>query len=287
MAGSARSAGASGAGRWSDLDRPPLDQRALSRAFAHDPIWRDIRVVDATGSTNADVAALARENKPEGVVLVAEHQTAGRGRLNRRWVAPARSGLSFSMLLRPGVELNRWSLIPLVVGVGVARGVARVCDIGVTLKWPNDLLVGERKLGGILSERVEPTDREQRPAAVVGVGLNVTLREPELPVPTATSLALAGAETSDRDTILRAVLRGVGTQYAQWMEADGDSESVLPAYRELCGTLGQRVRAELPAGETVEGVAVDVRDDGALVIEGANGRRPVSAGDVVHLRPIV
>jgi len=270
--------------RWSDLDRPPLDPRALSRAFAHDPLWREIRVVDATGSTNSDVAALARENVPEGVVLVAEHQTAGRGRLDRRWVAPPRSGLSFSMLLRPDVALSRWSLLPLVVGVGVARGVTRVCEVRVSLKWPNDLLVGDRKLGGILAERVEPAGGDAPAAAVVGVGLNVTLREGELPVPTAISLSLAGASTTDRDTIVRAALREVGQQYARWVAAEGAAATVLPAYRELCATLGKIVRADLPTGDAVEGTAVDVRDDGALMIDTAAGRQPVSAGDVVHLR---
>ena len=270
--------------RWSDLDRPPLDPRALSRAFAHDPLWREIRVVDATGSTNSDVAALARENAPEGVVLVAEHQTGGRGRLDRQWVAPARSGLSFSMLLRPDVEVNRWPLLPLVVGVGVAIGVARVCDVRITLKWPNDLQIGDRKVGGILAERVEPAGGGQPAAAVVGVGLNVTLREAELPVPRAISLSLAGASTTDRDTVLRAALREVARQYGQWVKADGAAAAVLPGYRELCETLGSAVRAELPGGGVVEGVAVDVRDDGALMIDGANGRQPVTAGDVVHLR---
>lgn len=271
--------------RWSDLDRPPLDARALGRAFAHDPLWRDVRVVEATGSTNADVAALARGGTPEGVVLVAEHQTAGRGRLDRRWVAPPRSGLSLSMLLRPDVEVSRWTLLPLLVGVGVARGAAQVCDVAATLKWPNDLMIGERKLGGVLAERVEAADGRQPSAAVVGVGLNITLGEPELPVPTAISLSLAGASVTDRDTILRAVLRGVGVEYARWADAGGAAEAVLPGYRELCATLGKLVRAQLPSGEVVEGVAVDVRADGALVIDGANGAVPVTAGDVVHLRP--
>jgi BirA family biotin operon repressor/biotin-[acetyl-CoA-carboxylase] ligase len=270
--------------RWSDLDRPPLDARALARAFSHDPFWHDVRVVAATGSTNADVAALARGGAPEGRVLVAEHQTAGRGRLDRQWVAPPRSGLSFSMLLRPDVEASRWTLLPLLVGVGVARALAQVCDVAVALKWPNDLMVGERKLGGILAERVEPAGGQQRAAAVVGVGLNVSLREPELPVPTAISLGLAGAAVTDRDTILRAALRGIGTEYARWVEAGGDAGAVLPGYRELCATLGVRVRAQLPSGQLVEGVAVDVRADGALVIDGPNGAAPVSAGDVVHLR---
>jgi BirA family biotin operon repressor/biotin-[acetyl-CoA-carboxylase] ligase len=271
--------------RWSDLDRPPLDARTLGRAFAHDPLWRDIRVVEATGSTNADVAALARGDTPEGVVLVAEHQTAGRGRLDRQWVAPPRSGLSFSMLLRPDVEVSRWTLLPLLVGVGVARGVTQVCDMAVNLKWPNDLMIGERKLGGVLAERVDAAGGQQRSAAVVGVGLNVTLRDSELPVPTAISLGLAGAAVTDRDTILRAVLRGVGAEYARWVDAGGDAEAVLPGYREMCATLGSPVRAQLPSGEAVEGVAVDVRADGALVIDGPRGPAPVTAGDVVHLRP--
>jgi BirA family biotin operon repressor/biotin-[acetyl-CoA-carboxylase] ligase len=173
----------------------------------------------------------------------------------------------------------------LLVGVGVAHGVAQVCDVAVSLKWPNDLMLGERKFGGILAERVEPAGGQQLPAAVVGVGLNVTLREHELPVQTAISLGLEDAAMTDRDTILRATLRGIGTEYARWVELGGDAAAVLPGYRELCATLGMHVRAQLPSGESVEGLAVDIRADGALVIDGANGAAPVSAGDVVHLRP--
>jgi len=160
-----------------------------------------------------------------------------------------------------------------------------VCDVAIALKWPNDLMFGARKLGGILAERVETASGQQRAAAVVGIGMNVTLRESELPVPAAISLSLTGAATTDRDTILRAALRGVGTEYARWVAAGGDAQAVLPGYREICATLGMRVRAQLPSGQAVEGVAVDVRDDGALVIDGANGAAPVTAGDVVHLDP--
>ena len=125
------------ASRWTDLDRPPLDVRALNRALVDGGLWRELRVVDETGSTNADVAELARSGEAEGLVLVAEHQSAGRGRLGRVWRAPARSGLSFSVLLRPvTVPAGRWPLVPLLVGVGVARAVARVTDIEISLKWP-------------------------------------------------------------------------------------------------------------------------------------------------------
>jgi BirA family biotin operon repressor/biotin-[acetyl-CoA-carboxylase] ligase len=269
--------------RWSDLDRPPLDVRALKRALVEGGLWRDIRVVDETGSTNADVAGLARSGEPEGLVLIAEHQTAGRGRLGREWTAPARSGLAFSMLLRPvGVPAKSWTLLPLLVGVGAASAVSRVADLEVTLKWPNDLMIGDRKLGGILAERV---DAPSGPAVVVGVGLNVSLHEAELPVATAVSLGLADAATTDRDTVVRATLRGIAAEYGAWLDARGDGEqSVLPAYRALCRTLGRDVRVELPGDRVVEGRAAGVDADGSLLLETAAGQVVVTAGDVVHLR---
>jgi BirA family transcriptional regulator, biotin operon repressor / biotin---[acetyl-CoA-carboxylase] ligase len=268
--------------RWGDLERPPLDVRALNQALADGGLWREIRVVDETGSTNADVGELARRGEPEGLVLVAEHQTAGRGRLGRGWVAPARSGLFFSMLLRPGaVPVSRWPMVPLLVGVGVARAVGRVAEIEVALKWPNDVMIGERKLGGILAELVDSSDG---PAIVVGIGLNVTLREAELPVPTAISLALAEGSCTDRETLLRASLRGVAAEYEMWHSAAGDPEATLAAYRELCVTIGRDVRVELPGDRAVVGHAVGVDPDGSLVIETPDGRTGVTAGDVVHVR---
>ena len=284
--------------RWTDLERPPLSVRALSRGLVDFGIWREIRVVDETGSTNADVVQLARSGAAAGLVLVAEHQTAARGRLDRGWSAPARSGLTFSVLLRPSdvtpdvmpdlqvglpplpsvaVPPGRWSLLPLVVGVGVASALRRVADVEAGLKWPNDVLIGDRKLAGILAEVVDD-------AVVVGVGLNVTLREAELPVPTAISLALAGASCTDRDTLLRAIVRGIGDEYLAWRRVEGDGErSVLPRYRELCVTLGRDVRVDL-ASDSLEGRAVDINADGSLVVQTSAGRRSVSAGDVVHVR---
>jgi BirA family transcriptional regulator, biotin operon repressor / biotin---[acetyl-CoA-carboxylase] ligase len=284
--------------RWSDLERPPLSVRALSRGLVDYGIWREVRVVEETGSTNADVVELARSGAAAGLVLVAEHQTAARGRLDRAWSAPARSGLTFSVLLRPSdvtpdvmpdlqvgrpprpsvaVPPARWSLLPLVVGVGVASAVRRVAGVDVGLKWPNDLMIGDRKLAGILAEVVDD-------AVVVGVGLNVTLRKAELPVPTAISLALADASCTDRDTLLRAALRGIGDEYLAWRRVEGDGErSVLPRYRELCVTLGRDVSVDL-GGDAFEGRALDVNADGSLVVQTSAGRRSVSAGDVVHVR---
>jgi BirA family biotin operon repressor/biotin-[acetyl-CoA-carboxylase] ligase len=284
--------------RWSDLDRPPLDVRAVQRALVDYGIWRVVQIVDETGSTNADVAQLARSGEVAGLVLVAEHQTSGRGRLDRVWSAPPRSGLTFSMLFRPAdvtadvmphlraglppfdptaVPPVRWPLLPLVVGVGVATALSAVAEVAVALKWPNDLMVGDRKLGGILAEVVDD-------AVIVGVGVNVSLRDAELPVPTATSLALAGASCIDRDTLLRAVVRGIGDEYLAWRQVEGDGErGVLPRYRELCVTLGRDVNVDL-GSESLDGRAVDVNADGSLVVETSTGRRSVTAGDVVHLR---
>jgi len=276
---------------YGDLDRPPLHEAALKRSLIRQGgLWRDVRLVKETGSTNADLAEEARAGAPEGVVLTTELQTAGRGRLGRQWTAPARSGLMFSMLLRPPVPVGEIGWVPLLTGVAVAKAVRRMTSrveagdfgdargdvaVDVRLKWPNDLLVGERKLAGILAERVDD-------AVIVGVGLNVSLKEAELPVPTATSLALEGAPQSDRAPLLRAILRDFEGWYQEWTALKGDPEAsgLRTAYKDLCATLGRTVRVDLPGEETVNGTAVDVDRAGRLVV----GDRAVSAGDVVHVR---
>ncbi|MEU9150952.1 biotin--[acetyl-CoA-carboxylase] ligase [Streptomyces sp. NPDC048417] len=278
--------------RWSDLDRPPLGvaglRRALVRDGGHGGLYCDIEVVQRTGSTNSDLVARALAgDADEGAVLVAEEQTAGRGRLDRQWTAPARSGLFFSVLLKPAeVPVARWGWLPLLTGVAVATGLARVAGVDTALKWPNDLLltVGdeERKAGGILAERAGED------AVVVGVGINVTLRAEELPVPQAGSLALAGALTTDRDPLLRAVLRSLEDWYGRWRAAEGDParSGLQEAYAAGCATLGRTVRAELPGDRSLVGEAVAVDGDGRLVIATEAGvQEPVGAGDIVHLRP--
>jgi BirA family biotin operon repressor/biotin-[acetyl-CoA-carboxylase] ligase len=200
--------------RWSDLDRPPL-RAAVSRQVLEDSrLWRELTVVAETGSTNADLAARAvAEDLGEGVVLTSDHQAAGRGRIGRAWEAPARSGLAVSALLAPReVGTARWSWVPLLTGLAVVDVLHRVCGLPATLKWPNDVLVGEAKVSGILVERVEAPSG---PALVVGTGLNVSLRADELPVPTATSLVLEGSATTDREVLLRAYLRALEHRYGR------------------------------------------------------------------------
>ncbi|WP_406496872.1 biotin--[acetyl-CoA-carboxylase] ligase [Streptomyces sp. NBC_00846] len=285
--------------RWSDLDRPPLNVPALRRGLLRPGgLWTSLDVVETTGSTNSDLVRRAAQGLDEGAVLVAEEQTAGRGRLDRTWSAPARSGLFFSVFLVPGdIPVRQWGWLPLLAGVATATGLARAAGVDTALKWPNDLLVtipkdsdklrpgetplgGERKAGGILAERAGD-------GVVVGIGLNVSLRADELPAPTAGSLALAGAVSTDRETLLRGVLRSLEHWYVQWRAADGDAAAsgLQAAYTAGCATLGRAVRAQLPGDRTLTGEAVAIDSDGRLILSTDDGlQEPVSAGDIVHLR---
>ena len=208
--------------------------------------FADIRWYAEVDSTNRVLADLARAGAPDGVVVGAEHQTAGRGRRGRTWEAPPGASLLVSVLLRPAP-----ALVTLAAGLAAAGACEAVAGVTVGLKWPNDLMVGEAKVGGILAEAVAG-------AAVVGLGVNLAWAPP--------GAARLGTDV-DRRALLNAYLTG--------LDAPGD---VLARYRDRCTTLGRRVRVELP-DEAFEGVATDVDDAGRLVVEG----RPISAGDVVHL----
>ncbi|HEX5567189.1 MAG TPA: biotin--[acetyl-CoA-carboxylase] ligase [Streptomyces sp.] len=278
---------------WSDLERPPLNAVALRRALVRPgALWTGVEVVGSTGSTNTDlVRRAARGEVEEGAVLVAERQTAARGRLDRPWTAPPRSGLFFSVLLTPGVPVERWGWLPLLAGVAAAGALARTAGVDTALKWPNDVLVRiggeERKLGGILTERAGGPGGAG--SVVLGMGLNVSLRADELPVPTAGSLALAGARSTDRDPLLRSVLRALEEWYGRWREADGDPEAsrLREAYTAGCATLGRRVRVLLPGDRELRGEAVAVDSGGRIVLASGEGvQHPVDAGDIVHLRPM-
>ena len=269
-------------GAYSQLDRPPLHQGALRRALVvPGGFWTDLRVVEETGSTNADVAAAARDGAPEGLVIVAERQSAGRGRLGRQWQSPPRAGLALSVLLRPDLPPARLGWLPLLAGVALAESVRRVTRIDAYLKWPNDLLLrGDRKTAGILAEAADG-------AVVLGIGLNVTLREDELPRPDATSLVLGGAASADRDPLLKALLRSLADWYARFTEHGGDPEAsgLREEYVLHCGTLGRRVAVDLPGGGVLEGLATGIDGDGRLQVTDPFGAsHTVAAGDVVHAR---
>lgn len=270
---------------WSDLARPPLRADALRRALvAPAGPYAALEVVPTVASTNSALVDAARRGAPDRTVLIAEYQSAGRGRAARRWVAPARSGLMCSVLLRPnGVPPDRWGWLPLLAGVALCRAISTLGELPAALKWPNDLLLGphQRKVAGILAEVVPDA-----PALVVGVGLNVTLRPEELPTPGATSLAIEQAACTDRDPLLRAVLRALHTELLQWCAHQGDPvvSGLREAYRQRCATLGQQIRVQLPGQPELTGTAVDVDTDGRLVVRSGDQRWALSAGDVTHVR---
>ncbi|MEU8317031.1 biotin--[acetyl-CoA-carboxylase] ligase [Nonomuraea sp. NPDC048881] len=266
--------------RYSDLDRPPLSEAALNRALVRPgALWTGVTVVETTGSTNADLALAAQAGAEQGRVLVAESQVAGRGRLDRAWSAPPRSGLTFSVLLRPTTPVPTQGWLPLLYGVAAASAVRRLAEVDVRLKWPNDLLVGERKLAGVLAERVDD-------AVVIGMGLNVSLRAEEAPVETATSLAIEEAACVDRDPLLRAVLREVESHYREWQAAGGDAEAagLRAAYLAVSATVGRDVRVELPGEQVLTGRATGIDGSGHLQVESGGERYTLGAGDVVHVR---
>jgi BirA family transcriptional regulator, biotin operon repressor / biotin---[acetyl-CoA-carboxylase] ligase len=267
--------------------RPPLDADVLRAAVVRPGgLWRAVEVTAVTGSTNADLMARAVGGEPEGLVLAAEQQNAGRGRLGRAWVAPPRAALTFSVLLRPtAVPRARLGWLALLAGVAVAAAVRAVAGVDAQLKWPNDVLAGPGKLAGILAEA-------SGAAVVVGIGVNVSTGPGELPpsgpggLP-ATSLAIEEAASTDRTALLAEILAGLERRYQAWCQVFGDTErsGLRAEYTGLCATIGRRVRVELPGGRLLDGLAAGVDADGRLLVSvPPDADLPVAAGDIVHLR---
>jgi BirA family biotin operon repressor/biotin-[acetyl-CoA-carboxylase] ligase len=267
-----------------DQLRPPLDAEAL-RAEAIDAGWRHVDVVEQTGSTNADLMARAASGADiDGAVLIAENQTAGRGRQGRGWSASPRAQITMSVgAAVADVPVARWGWLPLAAGVAVVDAV-QASGVEAGLKWPNDVLAGppdrRGKLAGILVEVA-------RPCVVIGVGLNVTQAPEEVEGSGATSLLDLGVPAPDRDQLVAGLLRELGKRIASWRAARGADSQLAADYRARSLTLGNRVRAELPGGREVVGTARDIDDQGRLCLDsGGPGVEAIviSAGDVVHLR---
>lgn len=244
--------------------------------------WPAPRLLESTGSTNEDIAALAEAGAPEGTCVVAEQQTAGRGRLGREWVSPMGAGLWVSILIRAqDVPKERWGWLSLVAGVAARDAIASATGVKAQLKWPNDIVVeqaacggsaGPKKLGGILSQ-VDGDD-----AIAVGIGINVSMRSADLPIPEATSVLLE-AGTCDREALLVALLASVQVRLAQWRAND---PALAADYRDACLTIGRLVDVTLPNGHRIEGVVTGIDDDGHLRVDDGESVTTVTAGDVVH-----
>jgi BirA family biotin operon repressor/biotin-[acetyl-CoA-carboxylase] ligase len=260
-------------GAKSDLSQERVEELLAERRIA----WRDVTVLAVTGSTNADLMQrwLAHE-VVEGAVVAAGAQRAGRGRLGRVWESPPGAALSFSVLLTP--PAGRAGFIPVLTAVAVARAVSGLTGLDVSLKWPNDLMLGGGKLAGILAEGATG-------GAVVGCGINVSFAAETLPVPTATSLNLHGA-TVDRSELLVTCLGEMHAAHGRWREAgyDAVASGLLAAYRASCGTIGREVRVSLPDGSVLAGMATAIDDDGRLVVLAGGVERTLTVGDVIHVR---
>ncbi len=246
--------------------------------------WRYLEVVDETGSTNSDLLARAAAGEDVGgVVLIAEHQTAGRGRMGRAWSDAARAQIALSVGVRPGdVPIDHWGWLPLAAGVAVVDTVAAEAGVRAGLKWPNDVMVGDRKLAGILAEVAAPNT-----FVVIGVGLNVTLSAEEAGDPAATSLLDLGVAAPDRDRLIRRLLFELGTRIGNWRAARGLDQKLVADYRARSVTIGSQVRAVLPGNRTLVGAARGIDGEGRLVVDaGGDETVAVSAGDIIHLRPL-
>jgi BirA family biotin operon repressor/biotin-[acetyl-CoA-carboxylase] ligase len=245
----------------------PFDPEEFRAALAP----RHVVALAETGSTNDEALRLGREGAPHGTVVVADAQTVGRGRLGRVWWAEPGTALLASWLVRPALPPESWPALSLVAGVAVAEVLREAASLNVSLKWPNDLLAGRRKIGGILAEA------EPGRFVVIGLGLNVAQASfpPEL-AQSATSVAAAGGKPPPRPALLAAIID-------RFDALPPDLSGTLARYRALCATLGRHVSVEMTGGKPIEGVARDVDERGALAIDTADGPRRVASGDVVHL----
>ncbi len=248
-----------------------------------DGAFSDVRHLASVDSTNTYLLAEARRGAAEGLVVVADHQTAGRGRLGRRWEAPPGTALLASVLLRPVLDPERLHLCTGMVALAMADACATVAGVAPDLKWPNDLLVGEAKVAGILAESDPgaPGGPPGSVAVVVGVGCNVTWPGPF--GSGGTSLEAAAGHRVDRTALLGSLLAGLGDRLPS-IRSDAARSDLAGELRRRCVTLGAEVRVELARGALLAGTAVDLTDAGALVVETDDGRQEVAAADVVHLR---
>lgn len=237
----------------------------------------ELRVVASSPSTNSELLALAADSAvPSFTALLTLDQTAGRGRLDRSWVAPAGSAVALSVLVRDALTHPLASWLPLLAGLALAESVDAVAPGRVAIKWPNDLLLDGRKVAGILVE-VAPGGRD----AVIGTGLNLHQTREELPVETATSLALAGIPVE-----VDAIVAGYVTRLRDELERPGPVARLRERVAARCSTIGLDVRVLLADGAELLGTATGLDADGRLLVRGPSGVVAVAVGDVTHVRPV-
>lgn len=228
-------------------------------------------MVDLTASTQSDLAELVNASVAKsGEVIAAEYQSNGRGRLDRTFEAPPQSALLFSFYIAPKRAVSDWGFISFLAALAMREVITDQLAEKVNLKWPNDILIGDKKVAGLLAQQIGE-------GVIVGIGLNVAMSTDDLPVPTATSLLLADSNLLDRNLILSAFLNHFENLFKEW-DSGGD---FLEKYRQVCSTLGRQVRVEVLGRDSIEGEAVSITAQGVLILKDGT---EVNVGDVVHLR---
>ncbi|HVM11792.1 MAG TPA: biotin--[acetyl-CoA-carboxylase] ligase [Actinomycetota bacterium] len=254
------------------MSQHSLEQAVQRAGIDAPPVW-----FDETASTNDEALVLAARGAPSWTVIATGHQTAGRGRERRTWHSVPGKLLQFTLLLRPPLHPAEASLTSLLAAAEMARACREVAGVAVRSKWPNDLLAGRRKVGGILTEaRVQGEELE---VLFLGVGVNVAQAEEDFPAElaeVATSLAIEGSPAEPLE-LLAGFLHGFRAAWAPG--SAGHGRRIVSAYREICDTIGRRVRATTVDGRVVEGLAERIDDRGGLVVDG----RTVSFGEIAHV----
>lgn len=256
-----------------------LSDREIRRGLKTKSFGNKIYTFDTIDSTNNCVRALANVGAPEGIVVFAEEQTAGRGRLGRAWVSKPKENLMFSLLIRPQVQPEALNLLPLYVGVAVAQAIEKVSGLEVECKWPNDLLVNKRKVAGILIESAMSQSKVD--FAVIGVGINVNQSEfpPDL-CHKATSLFLAARKQIDRAELFREILAMLERHYTQ-SSATG-FQSIVPFWQQRSSMINKPIIVS-QAGSIVSGVVKGLSKEGGLVLRVNGSEKTLFAGDVTIL----
>jgi len=260
----------------SDQLRAPLNQDQIISLLG-DSYWR-VSLFESIPSTQIKLVEMLKVEKlPAGTVLIADHQSAGRGRLTRTFETPPKVAVLLSTVLYPIRNPADQGWIPLIVGVAAVNAISKYCGLAPQLKWPNDLLIGELKVGGIIAEQFED-------CVVVGIGINVLQEVNELPVPTATSLILESGEEviKSRENLIAYLLNEIKSEFEAWNLAK-DNVEILRKYSNLSATLGSKIKLDFQNGETKESIATGIAENGGLLI--SSGETIVSA-DITHLRPI-
>jgi BirA family biotin operon repressor/biotin-[acetyl-CoA-carboxylase] ligase len=264
----------------------PLRENCFTISIVHMPLLKPkILRFETLPSTNTELARLAAEGAEEGLSIVAEEQTAGRGRLQRAWSSPKGAGLYLSILLRPGSPTDYWPLVTFVGALAVGDALSEAGGVETDIKWPNDLLSGERKICGILAEAIEtPAGR----AVVVGIGINLTQAAfPAELTGVATSVSQASGREPEREAILAALLRAVARWYSLLNEPDG-REKIVAAWTSRSSYATGKLVQVSNGDEVFQGITCGVEHDGALRLETANGKtKLVRAGDVYSVRAAV